>query len=121
MSISQILFLSIFGVLGILSRYSIDVALKKFHFFPLSTLIVNILGCFILGFLSIALQDKVSDQMLNALTIGFCGGLTTFSTFAFQVIQLNHLWKSGLYIVLSVSLGVLFVVLGQKLATSSFS
>ena len=85
--------------------------------FPFGTFIVNIVGCFLIG-LFYALGEKgnvLSPEWRMALTTGFCGGFTTFSTFAYEN---NTLLRSGdyvyfgLYIFLSVLLGIAGVFLG---------
>ena len=53
---------------------------------PAATFAVNIVGCFILGVLFAVFVDRpeVNTSLKLALTAGFCGGLTTFSTFSFS-------------------------------------
>ena len=88
--------------------------------FPFATFIVNITGCFLIG-VFYALGEKgnlLSPEWRIALTTGFCGGYTTFSTFAFENM---NLLRSGdyayfvLYIFLSILLGVTGVFLGIAL------
>ena len=85
--------------------------------FPFGTFTVNIVGCFLIG-LFYALGEKgniLSPEWRIALTTGFCGGFTTFSTFAYES---NNLLRAGdyvyfgLYIFLSVLLGIAGVLLG---------
>jgi len=58
--------------------------------FPYGTLVVNVAGSFILGFLMFYFNEKelLSPQLRLLLTVGFCGGFTTFSTFSFETITL---------------------------------
>jgi len=60
--------------------------------FPYGTLSVNILGSFILGFIIFFFdaRELISPELKIFLTIGFCGGFTTFSTFSFETINLLH-------------------------------
>jgi fluoride exporter len=82
--------------------------------FPLGTLIINITGSFILGFLiryAIA-TPGVGPEMRALLTTGFCGGYTTFSTYSFEtatLIEDGRYERATLYIVLSVLLALLGV------------
>jgi len=57
---------------------------------PFGTFIVNMVGSFIIGFVMFYLDSNelISPQMRILLTTGFCGGLTTFSTFSFETINL---------------------------------
>ena len=58
--------------------------------FPYGTLVVNIIGAYLIGLImELALRSTVlSDTMRLALTVGFLGGLTTFSTFSYETFQL---------------------------------
>ena len=88
--------------------------------FPLGTFLVNIIGCFIFGLLFGVLEKyQVVTSKENALLItGFCGGFTTFSSFA------NDMWVLGtkgnwstfiFYLSASVIIGVLLVWAGRAL------
>lgn len=103
------------GGIGSILRYIAGICL------PFPTLIVNVLGSFLLGFLFAFLMQKpeISQSLKLALTVGFCGGLTTFSTFSFQIfemIELGH-WINGLlYAIVSLFLGVVSVFVGVYFA-----
>jgi len=76
------------GAVGTIARYSLAGLVYRFTgtVFPYGTLIVNISGCFILGFL-VSLADKkfaLTADMRVLLMIGFCGAFTTFSTLIFE-------------------------------------
>ena len=63
--------------------------------FALGTLSANLLGTFILGWATTTILLHDSGQQLTAfLSLGFCGGLTTFSTFAFEVVTY---WQKAAY------------------------
>lgn len=59
-------------------------------YFPFGTLIVNVLGSIILGFLIFGFDEKelLHPSLKLLLGVGFCGGLTTFSTFSLETINL---------------------------------
>jgi CrcB protein len=106
------------GVGGV-ARYGMQVwILKLYPFsFPLATFIVNVTGCFLIG-LFYAISEKgslLSPEWRLALTTGLCGGFTTFSTFAYENMNLlrtgDYLYFS-LYILASVALGITAVFLG---------
>ncbi len=85
--------------------------------FPFGTLIVNITGSLILGFiLRYALASpSVSAEVRALLTTGFCGGYTTFSTFSYESIALiedGDYRRAAIYIVLSVVVSLIATFLG---------
>lgn len=84
--------------------------------FPFGTLSVNILGCFLIG-LVFALSDRgaLSQEWRLFLATGICGGFTTFSAFSNETLALlrdGQFLYAGLYVMLSVLLGVLATFLG---------
>ena len=92
---------------------------------PFGTLVVNVAGSFIIGFVMFYLDSNelISPQMRILLTTGFCGGLTTFSTFSFETIKLlkdSEYLLAGTNIILNVvlSLAAVFLayILGKMLA-----
>lgn len=98
---SMTLILIFFGsALGGLARYGFSLLLpKELLSVPLATLIVNILGCLLIGFINeLAFRKfQIRDSLRIFLTTGFCGGLTTYSTFQHEWIRLsqNRGWVSG--------------------------
>jgi CrcB protein len=105
--------------LGGVARYSMQSFILKLypHIFPVGTLAVNILGCFLIGiFYTLSQRSEVlSPEWRIALTTGFCGGFTTFSAFAYENVSLlktgNYLFVS-LYIISSVVFGIAAVFAG---------
>lgn len=80
------------AALGGVFRFWISGYVHRFlpAYFPYGTLTVNVLGSFALGFIIFFLDEKkiISPELKIFLTIGFCGGFTTFSTFAFETVNL---------------------------------
>lgn len=62
---------------------------NKYSRYPWGTLLANVIGCFLIGIIAAKLEDKTLTNLSNLLlAVGFCGGLTTFSTFSLEVYQL---------------------------------
>lgn len=93
--------------------------------FPLGTLAVNLAGCLIIGILS-ALAEKGGIANANVrlfLTVGICGGFTTFSTFmneSFQMVRDERYAILLAYMAASIFGGILFVFAGYALARNLF-
>ena len=89
--------------------------------FPVGTLMVNVTGSLLLGFIVRYTTDSsaMSPEVRSFLTIGFCGGYTTFSTFTYETIRLiqDGDWsRAAWYIVLSVVVSLAGAFLGMSLA-----
>ncbi len=98
-----------------IQRFFVDAG---FIAFPAGTFFVNIIGCFLIGLFEAlaAKNNMISLEWRLALTTGFCGGFTTFSTFANENINLlrngDYIYFS-LYLILSVVFGLVAVILGN--------
>jgi CrcB protein len=89
--------------------------------FPIGTLVVNVTGSLLLGFLVRYAADSsaLSPESRAFLTVGLCGGYTTFSTFTYETVRLiqDGDWsRAGWYIVLSVVVSLAGAFLGMGLA-----
>lgn len=111
------------GGLGSSFRWLFGLLINRFYKinFPLSTFMINIIGSLFLGFLSYHFLNKVDikEELKLALTVGFCGGFTTFSTFAyenFRFFESGEIFKSITYIILSVTLSILMIFVGAIIA-----
>ena len=107
------------GFLGTICRYYLQqLSLRYFPVvFPFGTLVVNVLGCFLIGVIyGIAEKSNIiSHEWRLYLATGFCGGFTTFSAFTYEGISLikgGEIAQFILYTVLSVSLGLLATFAG---------
>ncbi len=97
------------GGIGAVSRFLISLNLTKIYNInlPIATFLVNIIGSFAIGFLYILFMGKtdLTPALKLALTVGFCGGLTTFSTFSlelFEMISHQQFMQAAIYALLSV-------------------
>ncbi|CAN5314142.1 N/A [soil metagenome] len=92
------------GVVGALSRYSISLALARHSRFPFAVLIVNVVGSIIGGAL-LGLFDRaaISAEWHLILLTGLAGGLTTFSTWSVETLQLIEAgrWRTAVSSVLA--------------------
>ena len=91
--------------------------------FPFGTLAVNVVGCFIIGIVyGLSLKGNfLSPQMRVLLISGFCGGYTTFSSFAYEnisLIQDGEMFYTFLYIAFSIIIGFGSAYLGILLIKS---
>ena len=113
-------FVALGGALGAVARYAISLIPVKGQF-PILTLITNILGAILIGFI-VGLTDKKGDVSPNTVLFwktGVCGGFTTFSTFsleAYKLFESKAYVLGGVYAALSVCCCFLGVFLGKKLS-----
>ncbi len=85
--------------------------------FPLATLAVNVVGSFALGLLVAWGATRMSPEVLSALTVGFLGAFTTFSTFTLEALTLTHDGRfpvAALYLVVSLVLGLAGAAAGHQ-------
>ena len=107
--------------LGGAGRYLVSLAMKGLNKgFPLATLAVNLVGCFLIGLLWGVFSKNGTEGSNWALflTMGVCGGFTTFSTFskeALMMLQGGNLWGFVGYVAFSVVVGIALVALGYFL------
>ncbi len=118
------------GALGTGARFWISglVAERLGEFFPAGTLVVNVTGSFVIGFLA-GFSDPdgpflMSPRLRQFLMIGICGGYTTFSSFSLQTLDLvrdGDWFKAGLNSLLSFGCCLAAVWLGRVLALTILS
>lgn len=111
------------GALGAMARYGLQniIQLRTGLLFPLGTLIVNLIGCFFIGFVMelAEIRSELNPQIRLFLTVGLLGGFTTFSAFGYEsliMMRTMEFYYPIVYILTSLVGGLAFVFLGQILA-----
>jgi|SRR5215469_747573 len=119
----RILLIALFGAVGTLARYSLQgfVQIRAGSAFPYGTLIINLTGCLLLGFLGQLTLNRmlISPDWRVAMTVGLFGGYTTFSSFGWETAKMleDGEWlRAATYVGFSVVVGLLFSVTGIHLA-----
>ena len=87
-----VLLIALGGAAGTLARYGVSLAFARPAVrlsFPVGTVTVNLLGCFLIGLLNGLFLDRVTvrPEIRAALIVGFLGGFTTFSSFAWETTE----------------------------------
>lgn len=121
--LKQLLFVALGGGVGSCFRYLVSLWFSKSFtgIFPWGTFVVNITGCFLIGFLMDAVSRDASleNDLRLLLVVGVCGGYTTFSTFSAENLRLfengNYVTLT-VYVLASVILGLLAVFGGNILS-----
>jgi CrcB protein len=119
----MLIYVALGSAVGGVSRYLLGGLIQRLldTTFPAGTLLINISGSFLLGaILRYAMETPtLSPEARALLTIGFCGGYTTFSTFSYETVALleDGEWgRAGLYVGASVILSLVGTFLGFAIA-----
>ena len=104
------------GAAGSMLRYGVSLLFASLHLSGnLVTFSVNVIGSFFIGILTGCCKE---GTLLLLLTVGLCGGFTTFSTFSLQSVRLlqsGNLWEAALYIIGTLVVCVAAAWLGYQL------
>lgn len=127
MNMMQLTMVALGGALGSVARYAISIKLGVWGgltAFPFGTVVVNTLGCLLIGglFGGAVLKGWLTPELRLFLVVGVLGGFTTFSTFAIESIELarNGAWGLALLnILLQNMLGLLAALVGFVLVSRS--
>src|SRR6185436_6900441 len=112
------------GLLGTFARYGVQLAIQGHgERFPAGTMVVNIAGSFLFGFVVrfLAAGELLAVQMRIALTVGFCGAFTTMSSFNYEMLTLVETGKylpAATYFLGSLAGGLVAMGAGVLLAQS---
>lgn len=116
--LKEIIAVFIGGGIGSVLRFLLNkIEIVSENNYPYSTFISNVVGCFVLGLvLGYFIKNGSNNSTLFVfLTVGLCGGFTTFSSFSnenLQLIQNGHILSFLIYTLLSLILGIMFVYFG---------
>jgi CrcB protein len=111
------------GAAGTLARYGVSLACARPAArlgFPVATVAVNLLGCFLIGLLNGLFADRVTvrPEVRAALVVGFLGGFTTFSSYAWEtatLLEKRETFRFAANVLASNVAGVLCAMLGYAL------
>ena len=120
----NIFFIGLGGALGSIARYLVSTwvqTVTKSIDFPFGTLTVNLVGCFVIGFLAQLAEARgiFTSESRAFVFIGILGGFTTFSSFGNETLNLargGEFWNALANIGLNVVIGLLAVWLGRTIA-----
>jgi CrcB protein len=118
--VKSIMIVGLGGFIGTVARFLISryFQVNITSVFPWSTFIVNIVGCLLIGIIYGISEkgDFLSPEIRLFLTVGICGGFTTFSTFSndsFMLIREQEWFRFALYTSLSIFIGLMAVYVGR--------
>ena len=121
MSISRPLVVAVGGAFGATCRWAIDSAVGPTEW-PWVLLIVNIVGSFVLGIVLVGASTSARQLIRLGAGVGFCGGLTTFSSFAVVAVRLvedDRTVSAAAFVVGSVVLAGVALVAGMRFQQQS--
>ncbi len=126
-TVVNLMWIGLGGAVGSVSRFAVASFVQRLSgwLFPVGTMCVNVLGCLLIGFLSVRFESAlIKEQYRLAVLVGMLGGFTTFSTFSLETLQLieqRQTLRAGLNIVCSIILCLASCWGGQQLARAMTS
>jgi fluoride exporter len=119
----KLFLIALFGAIGTLARYGLQglVQTRMGTTFPYGTLLINLTGCLLLGFIGQLTLNRmlISSELRMAIAVGLFGGYTTFSSFGWETAKMleDGEWlRATTYLGASVIAGLLLSVAGIRLA-----
>ena len=122
----KLLMIATGGAVGTLARYGTSLALLRFTHrtgFPVGTLVVNAIGCFLIGYLNglFLMRGTVKPEVQLMFIVGLLGGFTTFSAFGWETTQLvrEGAWmRAAGYLIASNVIGIAMVFAGFAMSAA---
>ena len=119
----KLILIAVFGLIGVFARYFVGILASRYlpTVFPFGTLIINLLGAFLIGVVWVSGIEKnlIPHNVLVGIIVGFLGGFTTFSSYCLEFVRLieeSQVLNGILYVTLSPVLGCLAAYFGMVLA-----
>lgn len=124
--IQTLLTVALGGAIGASARYLVNVSVPRLmgHGFPYATMVVNILGSFLMGVLVVVLAQKSGTRFAPFVMTGVLGGFTTFSAFSLDAAKLYEAGQLGAaagYVIGSVVLALAAIFAGMAFARGFFA
>lgn len=115
------IYMGIAGILGALTRYAFSMIWNPSapNEFPWGTLICNYTGCLLLSFIAFSKVIRLPAKLRLAISTGFIGAFTTFSTLSYETFAMLHTGHSLLalaYVLVSLWGGLIFTWIGSRVA-----
>ncbi|QDT36514.1 fluoride efflux transporter CrcB [Stratiformator vulcanicus] len=111
------------GAVGAIARFLVSLWARRLFpdYAPLGTLLVNVVGCLLIGYLgTLAMRSQLSPELKLLLVTGGLGSLTTFSTFGYETLEYVTDFKrwdlAALNVALNLLLGLAAVAAGRQIA-----
>lgn len=126
---TKLLWIGIAGGVGSILRYTVAgacqdlVAKTRIASFPVGTVVVNLIGSALIGFLWVALSERVSPEWRIGVLVGLLGGFTTYSTFSLETVQLlsDRQWGLALLYVALTNVGAIAAAaIGLRIAQQAY-
>ena len=114
----ELLAVALGATLGTGARFTIDTVVPDSdHDFPLSTLVINVVGSLALGFFVARVWPSAAGWLRVGLGVGLLGSFTTFSAMAVSVVTLGIGWVALLYVALTMVFGLAAAFIGLRLGS----
>jgi CrcB protein len=119
----NLLLIALGGAIGSLARYGTQMSFDRQTLrtgFPVGTLVANLVGCLLVGYIHGLLADKIlREEMRFLLVVGFLGGFTTFSSYGWETFdraRQGHMMMAMMYVLLSNAIAIVLVFAGYQLS-----